>query len=198
MCLLGNDATPPRREIMRHYSKLGKTQQTHTHTCVWDFTVQKQGKQKHASPPLTLCKYARRLQAVWLPKQPWQQAAIVFKTLLFQSNYLRDRPCGFNVATGRVVRARGKYKPFNNFCKNLHAIFNAHLQTRQVYSPRTHAPTQTIRYIKCLRSTDKKGKKKSPGYRFHFWLFGERKEKRGREGRRDGPEDKKQTTAVIS
>lgn len=32
----------------------------------------------------------------------------------------------------------------------------------------------------------KKGK--SPGYRFDFWLFGERKEKRGREGRRKGSE----------
>lgn len=55
-----------------------------------------------------------------------------------------------------------------------------------VICARTHALTQTICNIKCfLRSTDKKGKK-SPGYRFDFWLFGERKEKRGREGRREG------------
>lgn len=50
---------------------------------------------------------------------------------------------------------------------------------------RTHSLRQSVT-LNVLRSTDKKGK--SPGYRFDFWLFGERKEKRGREGRRDGLE----------
>lgn len=45
----------------------------------------------------------------------------------------------------------------------------------------------TLNVFFFLRSTDKKGKK-SPGYRFDFWLFGERKEKRGREGSRWGRE----------
>lgn len=63
---------------------------------------------------------------------------------------------------------------------------------------RTHSLRQFIT-LNVLRSTDKKGRrKKSPGYRFDFWLFGGIKEKRGREGRRDGPEVEKQTTAVIS
>lgn len=66
---------------------------------------------------------------------------------------------------------------------------------------RTHSLRQSIT-LNVLRSTDKKGRKakqkKSPGYRFDFWLFGGIKEKRGREGRRDGPEVEKQTTAVIS
>lgn len=48
-----------------------------------------------------------------------------------------------------------------------------------------HTPTQTIHNNNALRSTVKKRKKKSPGNRFDFWLFGERKEKRGREGERD-------------
>lgn len=87
---------------------------------------------------------------------------------------------------------RGKYKSLilsHKTYTRTHDL-NAHRQTGRVFRLRTH--TNTLRQfvtLNVLRSTDKKGKK-SPGYRFNFWLFGERKEKRGREGRRDGEEVK--------
>lgn len=87
---------------------------------------------------------------------------------------------------GRVVRERGfregAYKSliFSHRIYTCTHDFNAHLQTF-VACTRAHSLRQSVT-LKVLRSTDKKGNK-SPGYRFDFWLFGERKEKRGREGR---------------
>lgn len=65
-----------------------------------------------------------------------------------------------------------------------------------VVCARTHSLRQFIT-LNVLRSTDKK-RKKSPGYRFDFWLFGERKDKRGREGRRGLGGGRGQATGVIS
>lgn len=145
--LLGNDAATSRLEIMRRHSRRGKIRaHTKTHTNLrLRFYSTETGKTIHASPPPALDKYAQIPQARFgcqerrdrnLPQSP--------KTLRFQPDYRGDRPCGFNVATGRVVRAKGgKSINLSIILQKCTCDFNAHLQKRHVYSPRTHALTHS-------------------------------------------------------
>lgn len=112
------------------------TKHTHTHLCLRFYSTET-GKTKHASPLL--------LSTSMLPKPPWQQPVS------------QKKPCDFSlvaIETDPVVSTRSEQGESINLSINLQKCtcdFNAHLQTRQVYSPRTHALTQTIHYIKCFK-----------------------------------------------
>lgn len=147
---------------------------THVHSYVRDFTVQRTGKTKYFPPQI----HSHILQQVFtLP---------MFLNACLQSQSLLQR----HVVSAFPQEEWSNRESINSLmlshkCKCAHMIFFFCCCSSADHCLHTHTHNQTTCNITCLRSTDLKKRKKSPGYRFDFWLFGEKGE-RGREDKRDG------------